>query len=206
LWSLAEEYILKDKNYLGAFKGMRGVVASVLVKVLPRQRFLIKTCLPMNGERIFNYNYDFTSTTQVSEDFNNKVLLVGSPFVDCNIVKKSAYMEYLNSILVKEKKDGGKVYYIPHRRESESLLNEISGLGFCIYKISMPIELFMINSKNIKKLVAFNSAAIFNISSFNLSFSCFYYDIPEADVSEGERESMRKAYDLISKRCERYEK
>lgn len=108
-------------------------------------------------------------------------IFVGQPLVETNIISQVDYLKYLQIIKLKKK----KIYYLPHRRETNENIFKIIELGFELLQIDDNFELFLIkNNYSIKSITAFYSTSLItgkllasskiDINFFEIKESCFY--------------------------------
>jgi hypothetical protein len=111
---------------------------------------------------IFN-QYSYLKSKICSKIENNLAYFVGTQIVDKGIVSKNTYLNSLKSIVNELKKEVKNVYYLPHRAESDFMMNEIQRI-LPIKKINVPLE-FAFLSNSSPKIIAGNfSSALFTLS------------------------------------------
>ena len=120
---------------------------------VPKHDKLIKCTYSYSKSQLKVKNYDA-----------DKVLIVGSPYVEDKILLLSDYINLLTSITFYF--SNKKMIYIPHRREiSENLDIYHSKLNFIVSRLFEPIEFYIQNEPEIPLyLCGFYSAAILNIN------------------------------------------
>lgn len=121
-------------------------------------------------EGIVNYKYTinnsffFLRESMTNINKSDDSYIIGMPVVEDGILDKTIYMCYLEKII--ESLENEKIIYIPHRREDDLKLNEISEKYGCkIVKLGMPIELFFCINKTIpKNIISFFSTSLYNLN------------------------------------------
>lgn len=84
--------------------------------------------------------YSFAKEENQTIFDHKEVLVLGSSIAEVEIVSKADYMEIITKI--KERHQGKKLYYYPHRKENAEKLEEIKGLGFDMIRSNMPFEFY----------------------------------------------------------------
>jgi hypothetical protein len=92
---------------------------------------------------------------------NKEILILGSPYVEGEIISLKQYMEFLS--FLKNKYINNKIYYFPHPKENLRNLNKYEN-NFIIIKSHLPIELFLVARQyRFLKIIAFNSTALITL-------------------------------------------
>ena len=108
---------------------------------------------------------------------SDEVFFVGQWMVEIGYMKEELYLEYLNK--VKNYFVNEKIVYVPHPRESSSMIKKINEcLGFTIKRFNVPIEYeICIRGTRPKILASFFSSALHNcrvILNDNITIKSFY--------------------------------
>lgn len=92
-----------------------------------------------NSKRSEKYSIEKINNP-LMELVNNEVMFLGSCLIEGKLMKYENYMTILSSVKKIFKQD--KIFYFPHRRETELELRNIESLGFIINKLDEPFESF----------------------------------------------------------------
>lgn len=91
------------------------------------------------------------------------VVVLGSPYVEMNIMKHNDYINILRKIIDRL---SIPILYIPHRHETLEKVNEVKKIGFKISRINTSIEFELLNSNLSipKNIIAFATSALINLN------------------------------------------
>lgn len=142
---------------------------------------------------LYSYSKNLIGEKQIE---NGLVYIVGSPYVEDNILEKRNYLRLLNSIC--EYVDYSSIVYFRHRRELQSnLIDYQQNIDCEIRNVNLPLEIFIQENPSIPQyVVGFYSAALLNIKSILpkhngveiLSFELEYDDILRNDIVDNIKE------------------
>ncbi len=135
--------------------------------------------------KIYENNYFVLKSRQNStlKKMNFSTIIIGSPFVDKNMLSQDTYLNYLSQI--QKSYQNTKIKYIPHRAESKNLLNQIKQLdNIDLYTINNSVELEFLDINLTGVTVAgFYSTALVNLNKmYNLNkIDSFIIDFSHLD-------------------------
>jgi hypothetical protein len=92
---------------------------------------------------------------------NNEILILGSPYVEGEIISLQQYNKYL--LLLKNKYKNNKIYYFAHPKENLENLKKYEN-NFILIKSHLPIELFLVlRQYRFSRIISFNSTALITL-------------------------------------------
>jgi hypothetical protein len=92
---------------------------------------------------------------------NNEILILGSPYVEGEIISLQQYNKYL--LLLKNKYKNNKIYYFAHPKENLKNLKKYEN-NFILIKSHFPIELFLVlRQYRFSRIISFNSTALITL-------------------------------------------
>ena len=131
----------------------------------------------------------------------NRVYFYGSPLSEIGIIKYDSEIEMLekiNSFFLKKEK---KLFYIPHRSDSEEKIDHIQKLGIEIKKIDIIAEVEPVISKTVPSDIAsFYSTAIFTLNKIYNYDSVTAFKIPQNKIMrEDKKDGIQEIYKEYAK-------
>jgi hypothetical protein len=98
---------------------------------------------------------------------NNEAIFIGTSIVEVNLMKIGKYLSYMKKII--QNIDKSKVYYYPHRKESQQKLASIEALGYIIVQQTEPFEKSFAKFDECPELLCsfFTTGVLDNISKAN---------------------------------------
>ena len=91
----------------------------------------------------------------------NDILILGSPYVEGEIISLQQYNKYL--LLLKNKYKNNKMYYFAHPKENLKNLKKYKN-NFILIKSHLPIELFLVSRQyKFLRIISFNSTALITL-------------------------------------------
>jgi len=91
----------------------------------------------------------------------NEILILGSPYVEGEIISLQQYNKYL--LLLKNKYKNNKIYYFAHPKENLENLKKYEN-NFILIKSHLPIELFLVlRQYRFSRIISFNSTALITL-------------------------------------------
>jgi hypothetical protein len=117
-----------------------------------------------HAEQALKYKIEKQDNT-LERFISNEVIFLGTCLVDVKLMTFDNYMQLL--IKVKDIFHLKKIFYLPHRNESPSLLKEIAALGFIIQKIDEPFETYFSKLKVCPSIISsfYTTAVIQNLAT-----------------------------------------
>ncbi|KAB0666493.1 hypothetical protein F6V25_03475 [Oryzomonas japonica] len=151
-----------------------------------------------NGDRLIRNEYTYLREIATHTEPSDEVFFLGQWLVEDGYMKEDLYLDYLTK--VKDYFANERLFYIPHPRESVTMINKIKeSLGFNIRRFDVPIEYEISIRENMPKVLAsFFSSALKNcqmILGQKVRIKAFYI-APE---------HLMRAPDLARKIYEQYE-
>ncbi len=115
-------------------------------------------------------------------------------------ISTAAYLKYLEEIKLSEK--SGRLVYVPHRYDTESMIAKVKKLGFEVRPSSVCIEYDLVLGDEIPhKIIGFTSSALFTLHLIfkedQVSFESKY--IPTSEVYAGAQGKMNKIYENLKR-------
>ena len=128
----------------------------------------------------------------------NYTLIIGQPFLELNLLKKTDYFNFIKKII--DRNLGAKIVYFPSRKELKSNLEELSFFfDMNVSKNDFPIELEILLKGRPKKIIGFTSTAlislkkIFNSLNYNLEIESYLINCFENDKYKHRSKSSRSS-------------
>jgi hypothetical protein len=117
------------------------------------------------GDHLIKNEYSYLRSLIVTDKISEEVLFVGQDLVEGGVMVEDVYLKYLRK--VKDFFGINKIIYVPHPKETLTLINRIQdSLGFEVKKFGLPIEYAIIIKGNIPKVIcSFCSSAIESCSN-----------------------------------------
>lgn len=118
---------------------------------------------PLRNQKIFYHNFSNLKKIKAEKWQEEGCMVLGQPLVEKNMVPFDDYLKIIYSAL---KETNGGVNYYPHRSESEDMISYISSIdGVKIVNPNVCIELFLVRSKKIPKVIYSGpSSAVFSLN------------------------------------------
>ena len=118
--------------------------------------------LNLNGnDQLIKNEYEYLRSLSVRDARSDEVLFLGQCLVDDGWVSKEGYFRYLEKI--KDYYSRQKLVYVPHKRESGAIINEIvQRLDLNIESYDVPIEFHLAKGVKPKEIASFFCSAIEN--------------------------------------------
>ncbi|TDQ09922.1 hypothetical protein [Pedobacter metabolipauper] len=196
-------YQSREKNATGTLKkSMFYSLKYLFTSRLKDMIFKLKTGDVRGRVHFFTeYKLDSTDKTQIiTNEYNyfkklientvktNESYFVGTPYVNKGRIALNTYIDIIKSF--KNLNASAKIKYIPHPREDSAILkDELSALDIEILNISTPIEIYLMNLKQVPAHIGgFTSTSLHTIYSL-FSHSCNFtiFKLPDAVINKNER-------------------
>tara|TARA_B100000686_G_scaffold343630_1_gene424801 strand:- start:2842 stop:3768 length:927 start_codon:yes stop_codon:yes gene_type:complete len=159
-------YSLKKLRY----KKLNFVDDGEILEVKDYRPAINKNLFPVNYYSIFNLEsnsfYKFIKNEykffkiQSKKKFSDKILFLGSPYVEHEIISSNLFSSLLKKIILKE----GSIDYFMHPRENEEKFKNLENINF--FNSFLGIENYILNIDLLpKKIISFYSTALTSLSS-----------------------------------------
>jgi len=122
-----------------------------------------------------------TKTNKSFYKKNKEILILGSPYVEGEIISLKQYIECLS--FLKNKYKNNKIYYFTHPKEKLGNLKKYEN-NFILIKSHLPIELFLVARQyRFLKIIAFNSTALITLRHiFGMKLNILNYNFIDTSV------------------------
>ena len=120
-----------------------------------------KELKPVQEINVIHHGYICFEKELINKKVSNDAVFLGSPYVDLQLMKEE---DYLNLMRIIRKKFNNKIWYIPHRTETEEILKKIRNIGYTIKRLNTSIEYeILINRFEIPShILCFTTSAAIN--------------------------------------------
>lgn len=149
---------------------------------------------------VIKNKYNHIKMVSSNKEKKNEVWFLGSPLAEKGIVPdRKTYQEYLE--IVQSHYREYDIYYVPHRAEDPSNIEEYRKLGYKIVKPDMSIEFYLMAQKSVPLIVAsFYSSALGNIYNiFGEEIQIDSFLINPSDLPEKNRKEIGDIYNYYEK-------
>ena len=149
------------------------------------------------GQRIEKNNFVFLKN-KMSELIhkNDLIFFLGAPLISAGIMSEFEYLGKLKKII--KLNNFENILYIPHRQESEDVINEISNFnGVVVKSIDYPVELYgLYNSAIPSQVISFYSTALVSMSLIYSIPATAYMFTPSPNDIEKHGKAINEVYKL----------
>lgn len=176
--------------YLTCFNSLRSVnnfIKYIMVKVFSLQKsrnvvvnwFTVFDFIPNNNGEVYTHQFQFLRRNFNSDRIGNHgTLFIGANLVNAGVVKSlDKYKELLINIF---KQVEGIIYYVPHRYEDISLLDDVFSLfDVQVVKGIGMIEIFLLQQDLYpSRIISFYSTALYTLSKLFPTCEVLFVEIP----------------------------
>jgi len=129
------------------------------------------------NKKIFNHKnvtlnkLHFLKSKIKNQKSKKEIMILGSPFVEYNLINKKKYISLLKNI--KYKFSNYKILYLPHPKEDYNYI--LKHNFFEVIKVNCPAEIYLVEKKFYPtKIIGFNSTAILTLKIMYENKIIFY--------------------------------
>ncbi len=194
--NIEKSFIKRSKNFLKLF----AINYIFGLKESKKFTYNLFTCYNLKAhpnQIVVSHKFNFIKSKNSFFKFNKNIIyFYGSPLSEIKIVKFDTEIYMLEKILSFYLEKGKKLFYIPHRGDSEKKLFYIKKIGIEIKEFDSVAEIEPIISKNIPSGIAsFFSTALFTLSKIYDYESIISFKIPQnLIIREDKKESINEIY------------
>lgn len=151
----------------------------------------------LNGENTFKHNLILGIEKNKLIKIERKLFFIGQPLINDGIVEESIYLDYLcNAAMIFQEHE---LFYLPHRRESQEILEKIKEQNFSLINTKLIAELEFLTKQELPSVfLGFYSTALLNIKKvLNNKDISFYYKELDNKVLKRPIENLKKVYEIF---------